>query len=63
MARKTTKGDAGMPAAETKLRAVRLELDEDTHRLLRLEAAKADLSLAAMARILVAEAIEGRAKK
>jgi predicted HicB family RNase H-like nuclease len=63
MARKSTKGDAGTPAAGTNgLRAVRLELDEGLHKLLRIEAAKEDMSLAAMARTLIAEALERRAK-
>jgi len=43
-----------MPAVEQKLRMVRLELPEDFHKLLRLEAAKRDISLAALAR----EAVE-----
>lgn len=51
-----------MPAAEAKLRAVRLELEEPIHKLLRLEAAKADTSLAALARELVEEGLKRRAK-
>jgi hypothetical protein len=39
-----------MAAQEEKLRAVRLELPENVHTLLRLEAAKQDTSLAALAR-------------
>jgi hypothetical protein len=44
-----------------KLRAVRLELPEDVHKLLRLEAAKQDTSLAAMARLAVEEYLKRKA--
>ncbi len=46
-----------MPATEAKLRAVRLELPEDIHKLLRLEAAKRDTSLGELARQFVTEAL------
>lgn len=46
-----------------KLRAVRLELPEDVHKLLRLEAAKQDTSLAALARIAVEEYLKRKASK
>jgi predicted HicB family RNase H-like nuclease len=55
MARKQTGGKTVMNATEEKLRAVRLELTEDVHKLLRLEAAKQDTSLAALARTAVEE--------
>ena len=44
-----------MPAAEEKLRAVRLELSEQEHAALRVEAAKQDTSLAQLARVAVRE--------
>jgi hypothetical protein len=55
MARKQAGGKTEMNATQEKLRAVRLELPEDVHKLLRLEAAKQDTSLAALARIAVEE--------
>jgi predicted HicB family RNase H-like nuclease len=55
MARKQAERKAEMIATDEKLRAVRLELPEDVHKLLRLEAAKQDTSLAALARIAVEE--------
>lgn len=62
MARKQTKGSADMNVveAESKLRAVRLELPEDVHKLLRLEAAKQDTSLAALARTAVEDYLSKR---
>jgi hypothetical protein len=44
-----------MVVVEEKLRAVRLELTEDVHKQLRLEAARQDSSLAALARVAVEE--------
>jgi hypothetical protein len=58
MARKRVERKVGMIATEEKLRAVRLELPEDIHKLLRLEAAKQDTSLAALARIAVEEYVK-----
>src|SRR5262245_39913322 len=58
MARKQTKGPSKMPATEERLRAVRLELSEQEHAALRIEAAKQDLSLMHMARRLVAEGLK-----
>lgn len=49
-----------MNTTEEKLRAVRLELPEDLHAMLRVEAAKEDLNLGQMARVLVAEALKRR---
>jgi predicted HicB family RNase H-like nuclease len=60
MARKTTKGEPDMPATEEKLRAVRLELPEDVHKLLRREAAEQDKSLGELARQFVTEALVRR---
>lgn len=60
MARK--KVESEKPAAASKLRAVRLELDDDLHRLLRLEAARRDVSLAVLARELVAEGLKSSQK-
>ena len=53
MARKQMGEKADMVITEEKLRAVRLELPEPVHKLLRLEAAKQDTSLAALARTAV----------
>jgi predicted HicB family RNase H-like nuclease len=60
MARKKTEGKPTMPAtaAKEKLRAVKLELPEDVHKLLRLEAAKQDTSLGELARQFVTEALK-----
>jgi len=63
MARKTTKGKPDMPATEQKLRAVRLELPEDVHRLLRRKAADEDKSLGELARQFVTEALKGPVRK
>lgn len=58
MARKKT----DEAAQEPKLRAVRLELPEDVHRLLRLEAARRDVSLGELAREYVTTALVGTQK-
>jgi hypothetical protein len=58
MARKRTAEAKPMDAAAEKLRAVRLELPEDTHKLLRREAADRDLSLGETARQLVEEGLK-----
>ena len=58
MARNQPKGRSKMPITQGKLRAVRLELPEDAHKLLRLEAAKRDMSLMDLARELVTEALK-----
>ncbi len=47
------------PVKEEGLRMVRLELPEESHKLLRLEAARRDVSLAFLAR----EAVEGYLKR
>jgi hypothetical protein len=60
MARKQTKGKPDMPATEEKLRAVRLELSEEEHAALRIEAAKQDVSLMTLARIAVNEYLAKR---
>jgi hypothetical protein len=61
MAKKQAGGKSKMVTAEEKLRAVRLELPEEVHTLLRLEAAKQDTSLAALARRLVEESLKRKA--
>lgn len=61
MARKQAEGKPEMIATDEKLRAVRLELPEDVHKLLRLEAAKEDTSLAALARKAVEEYLKRKA--
>jgi hypothetical protein len=58
MARKKTTEKPDMPAVEEKLRMVRLELPEEWHKLLRLEAAKRDVSLAALAREYVEQGLK-----
>ena len=62
MEAKRPKGKPDMPAATApektkKLRAVRLELPEDIHKLLRTEAAEQDKSLGELARKFVTEAL------
>jgi predicted HicB family RNase H-like nuclease len=61
MARKQAGDKPVMIATDEKLRAVRLELPEDVHKLLRLEAAKQDTSLAALARTAVEEYLKRKA--
>ena len=62
MGRKKRNVEADMStAAEATLRAVRLELPEDVHRQLRLEAAKQDVSLGALARIAVEDYLKRKA--
>lgn len=51
-----------MQETTEKLRAVRLELSEDVHKLLRREAAEQDMSLSELARHLVTEALTRRSK-
>jgi hypothetical protein len=58
MARKKTEETKPMEVTAEKLRAVRLELPEDTHKLLRREAADRDLSLGETARQLVEEGLK-----
>jgi hypothetical protein len=57
MARKQTTGGKTVPATATpdQVRAVRLELPLDLHKQFRIEAAKEDTSMAAIARRLVEE--------
>ena len=62
MEAKRPKGKPDMPAAAAekpvktdKLRAVRLEVSEEEHAVLRVEAAKQDKSLSELARIAVRE--------
>ncbi len=56
MARKQVKDKEDMQAiAQKKLRAVRLELSEDEHASLRIQAAKEDVSLMLLARKAVRE--------
>ncbi len=50
-------GAKPVDATTERLRAVRLELPEDLHKLLRKEAAERDLSLGETARQLVAESL------
>jgi hypothetical protein len=62
MARKR-KGGPNVNVTEVPLRAVRLELPEELHKLLRLEAAKQDTSLALVAREAVREYLMKRTGK
>lgn len=55
---KKPKGKAEMPATAEELRPVRLALPEDVHMLLRLEAARQDMSLGDLARKLVTDALK-----
>ena len=52
------RGGKPMDIVAEKLRAVRLELPEDVHKLLRREAADRDLSLGETARRLIEEALK-----
>jgi predicted HicB family RNase H-like nuclease len=60
MAKKQAKVKGDMPATETELRAVRLELPPQIHAKLRIEAAKKDVSLASLARSVVEDYVTGR---
>jgi plasmid stability protein len=51
-----------VPATEPAVKAVRLELDPDMHRQLRIEAAKLDKSMAAVVRDLIQEFLAKRPK-
>jgi hypothetical protein len=51
-----------MNAQGVELRAVRLELDAATHKVLRVEAAKRDMSMAALVRSLVEEFVAKQQK-
>jgi hypothetical protein len=55
MARKSPKGSKNVPVTEVEVRAVRLELPLNLHKEFRIEAAKEDASMAAIARKLVEE--------
>jgi hypothetical protein len=55
MPRKTSKGGKPVDAAGTELKAVRLELTLEAHKLLRVEAAKEGMSMASLVRRLVEE--------
>jgi hypothetical protein len=61
MAKDQVGGKGKMITVEDKLRAVRLELPEDLHKLLRLEAARQDTSLAALARAAVEDYLKRKA--
>jgi hypothetical protein len=50
-----------MNAQGAELRAVRLELDAAIHKALRIEAAKEDMSMAALVRMLVQEYLKRKA--
>jgi predicted HicB family RNase H-like nuclease len=59
MPRKLSKGKP-VSATGTELKAVRLELTAETHKQLRIEAAKQDMSMAALVRGLVEEYLAKR---
>ncbi len=60
MARKRAKEKLDMEAVAPKLRAVRLELSEEEHAALRVQAAKEDVSLMQLARKAVREYLDQR---
>jgi hypothetical protein len=62
MAKKSTKGKQPVSTANTEdVKAVRLELPKDLHRELRIEAAKQDTHMSALARIAVEEYLKRKA--
>jgi hypothetical protein len=63
MAKKPPKGKPDMPAVETELRAVRLELPLKIHAKLRVEAARKDMSLAGLARSVMEDYAAGKLVK
>jgi predicted HicB family RNase H-like nuclease len=60
MPRKQSKEGKPVNAVGTELKAVRLELTAETHKELRIEAAKQDMSMAALVRGLVEEYLAKR---
>lgn len=60
---KRPKGKPEMPATAEQLRPVRLALPEDVHQLLRIEAARLDMSLGDAARKLVTDALRASKKE
>jgi hypothetical protein len=50
-------------AQGTELKAIRLDLDATTHRLLRIEAAKREMSMAGLVRALVEEYVAKHSAK
>lgn len=58
MARKKPEEPTMPAAAETKVKPVRLDLSPEDHKLLRIEAAKADMSMAAFARQVLVNALK-----
>ncbi len=59
MARKT-RGKKDVPTTASESKFVRLELPIETHRALRLEAARQELSMAQLARVAVEEYLKQR---
>jgi hypothetical protein len=62
MSRKTVK-ETPMNVVGVELRAVRLELSPEVHRELRIEAAKADMSMSALVRELVENYLAKKTKE
>lgn len=63
MARKKTETTEMPAAAEPKLKPVRLDLTPEEHKLLRVQAALADMSMAAFARKALVEALKAKRDK
>lgn len=63
MARKKEVNPVAQVAAEPETKAVRLDLDIESHRQLRLEAAKMELPMAVVVRGLVEEWLKSRRAK
>lgn len=62
MAKKKTGEKEPMQATETAVKAVRLELDLDTHKKLRIRAATMDMSMAEYVRGLVKDDLDAKSK-
>ena len=62
MPRKTSKGGKPVDAVGTELKSVRLELTPETHKALRIAAANADKSMAAVVRDLVEGFLAGQSE-
>lgn len=58
MARKVVQATTQTLAAGSKPKAVRVDLDPRVHRMLRLEAAKADTSMASLSRLILAQELD-----
>jgi len=60
---KTGKGDKVQAAAQANLKPIRVDLDPEIHRIMRMEAAKAGMSMARFARKYFSEMLVEMSKR